>query len=411
MAVALLPAVHYFAVTGLETLLFACLFTTAVLCLLTDRERRRPLSPATGIACLGLALTRPEGVLVWLLAWGLSWGWSCDVRRQLVAAAWFVVPAGVFELWRLVYFGQLVPNSIVVKAGLPWAVTEVADRVEFLRYWHQYAPILVVGLVVAVGCLAGRVLTRAFRPIVVILVVMLAFDLATSSGDSYPEERYLFVTLPVLVAVSVAALARFGWPDRARRRSHAGPTDRLRRQVIAVVCVLAFVGVSLAVAHDGRERIAVSTGTQGLSPGLPRVAEMLRPDRLADHAGRYQFPLVAELDRTQPAGTVIAMDEIGTVAYYGHLRVLDLYGLGDEHIAHLPGGPGGRADPDYVFDQQPRDIILLSAGCLCAPGARRPRVRHGHPYGRLPPARAPLQQLRARCPALRAHAGHHDRVT
>jgi hypothetical protein len=53
------------------------------------------------------------------------------------------------------------------------------------------------------------------------------------------------------------------------------------------------------------------------------------------------------------------MDEVGIVSYYTKDRVLDIAGLADAHLANLPGAPGTRSDPNYVFGQEPRYIFIL----------------------------------------------------
>ncbi|MGH9206665.1 MAG: hypothetical protein ACRD1G_08930, partial [Acidimicrobiales bacterium] len=150
IVIALLPAVALYAVGGLETLLFAVLFNLTALWFLSDAEHRRPLSAGTSILGVALALTRPEGALVWATAWALSWGWSRDARHQVKSAAWFLVPGGLFEVWRVAYFHQLVPNSVVAKSGLALSTES------FVLYWHHYYPILIVGAVSVVACLFRR---------------------------------------------------------------------------------------------------------------------------------------------------------------------------------------------------------------------------------------------------------------
>ena len=354
VVIALLPAVAFYAVGDLETLPFTVLFNLTMLWFLSDAEHRRPLSAGTGILCVALALTRPEGALVWATAWALTWGWSRDARRQLKAAAWFLVPIGLFEVWRVAYFHQLLPNSVDDKIGLPLSTAN------FVPYWHHYYPALIVGFVCVVACLFSRRLPRALRPIAVVVVVTLAFEVAASSGDAYPYERYLFFVLPVLLAGSVAGLCRIGWPDARTGRSQETTNRRKVNELLSMSLVAVLLVATVLVALGSQEWQVAAGNDLNVRRGISQVGDLFRADTLAEHSGRYHFPLVALLNRTQPPGTTIAMDEIGVVSYYGNMHIIDLYGLADTYISHLGGVPGTRAAPDYVFSQHPRDIVLVT---------------------------------------------------
>ena len=79
--VALVPAVVYQAVGGLESLLFAVLFNCILLAALADRAVSRSMSVTTSILCFLLFLTRPEGLVVWILVWLASWTWTARHPR------------------------------------------------------------------------------------------------------------------------------------------------------------------------------------------------------------------------------------------------------------------------------------------------------------------------------------------
>jgi len=360
VVITLLPAVAFHALGGLETLLFAVLFNLTLLWFLSDAEHLQPLSVGTSTLCLALALTRPEGALVWATAWALTWGWSRDVRRQLKAAAWFLVPGGLFEVWRVAYFHRVLPNSVVAKTGLPLSTTTTMAKDSFDLFWDHYYPILIVGLACAVVCLFSRRQPRPFRPIAVVVIVTLAFEVVTSSGDPYPYERYLIVLLPVLLAGSVAGLCRIGWPDGRPGREYQATSRKKVSEYLSMSLVAVLLVGTVLVAFASQELVAVTGNDLNVRRGISRVGDIFRSDTLAEHSERYQFPLVALLNRTQPPGTTIAMDEVGAVSYYGHMHIIDLYGLADTHISHLGGAPGYRASPDYVFAQRPRDIVLLT---------------------------------------------------
>jgi hypothetical protein len=56
---------------------------------------------------------------------------------------------------------------------------------------------------------------------------------------------------------------------------------------------------------------------------------------------------------------VLAMDDAGIGPLVADRKTIDMLGLNDAHIAHLPGGYG-KIDVRYILDQRP-DLIVLVA--------------------------------------------------
>ena len=72
--------------------------------------------------------------------------------------------------------------------------------------------------------------------------------------------------------------------------------------------------------------------------------------------------LVAERLAELPDATLVAANNIGVIGYESRVRILDMMGLTDSHIARAPGKkvgiPGHEAhDGEYVLDRQPEIII------------------------------------------------------
>jgi arabinofuranosyltransferase len=108
------PGFHVYASSGLETPLLMCLFTCAGLA--TIRNRGADFYRAAGL--LGLAgITRPEGALyglLWYLStWSMRKGWPR--RREFILLGALFGPALVYEIFRLYYYGRMLPNTFVAK--------------------------------------------------------------------------------------------------------------------------------------------------------------------------------------------------------------------------------------------------------------------------------------------------------
>lgn len=364
---ALLPATAFSVVAGLETLLFAFLLECSVLWWHHDMQVKRNMGPGSHITCLLLALTRPEGALVWLILVAGSLRSIRRIRGQIRTLVWFLAPMTAFISFRLLYFGQLLPNSVVAKSGLSHRVAEQLDKSEGFRFWGEYWPLLLSALVVIVLVWAVRGFHPDLRAPTGLLLVLGAFELAVSSGDNYPYERYLFLTVPLLLTVTTAGVAQVASHTVGTGTRPTDPRSPGVRSLPALLSLGMIAGLLSLTGYTATlHENPLQAGDLGLHNfTLSHLDSLLRPDSLSRHFGStYHFTLAGWLERQTPSAT-IATNEVGIVSYYTGARVIDMWGLGNAHIAHLPGQPGNRADPNYLFEQSPTYVVLLVSGCLC----------------------------------------------
>ncbi len=63
-------------------------------------------------------------------------------------------------------------------------------------------------------------------------------------------------------------------------------------------------------------------------------------------------------DHLPPRQGLLALGEAGVIPYFTELPVLDLFGLADAHLAHVPGVQMHKFDLDYVLGRKPRYVLL-----------------------------------------------------
>jgi hypothetical protein len=361
---AVLPATAFAAVTGLETLLFAFLLGCALLLWLVDFQGHRTMSPRAHLCCLLLALTRPEGVLIWAVLVTLTMAYTRSIRRHLGQAMYFIAPAVILEIARLVYFGQALPNSIVAKSGYSRTISRQLIKGHTAAFWHQYWPILLAAALVAILSWIDWSWLPWLRPVTVLVLVLGFFEILASPGDGYPYQRYLYCGLPLLLILVAAGLAGLAWGPRRHRLI---PTRRGRQSTIRVLVSAGLAGVLLlsGLVASGRA-MPLSKDYFGVRSSTGNhLASLFAPDHLSKHIGStYHYSLAALLN-SSGRSPLVATNEVGIVSYYTHARIIDLYGLGNSHVSHLKGQPGDRPDPAYVFGLRPDYIVLLVGGCLC----------------------------------------------
>jgi hypothetical protein len=302
---------------GLETVMFAALALLATLFAWDARESDR--LPRTALALTALAMTRPEGVLCapWLLAVqrqrGRSWRF---VARE---AAAFALLFGAYFAGRWAWYGDLLPNTFYAKSG--------GDPMLFARGWEEVAHFFAsnggwVWLLALPALFAPRWRGAAFA--VAGVPVLRALFILWSGGAWMGRDRFLVPAVPFLF-ILLAMGARV-----AVRRAGTVAT--------AIVLLIALVGGWLRWPPE-RDRAL------GYGHGLR-----------AAHAR-----LGADVNAHTRTDAVLAMDDAGIGPLIADRTTVDMLGLNDRHIAHLPGRFADKYDVGYVLGRRPDLVVLIAA--------------------------------------------------
>lgn len=311
---------------GMETSLFALLVTAGVVLASSP-----PARPAAATALLVLAcLTRPEGHL--FLGAGLA---ALVVPRETrraglacaAAAAAALVP---YHLWRLAYYGSLLPNTFTAKVGS--TADQLWRGIGYLADFAAAGPGVLL-LLLAWPVAARRRELRIALPAGVTAAYLLYVLLV--GGDSMHGFRFLVPVLPL------ATLLFLEGADRARA-ALAGRGFVRAAAPLAAALALAFGGSQLWVG---------------------RAAFVDEARRQSDAVRRWEE--VGRWMRGQlPPATHVALGAVGALPYASGFRTTDLFGLTDPVIARTatPGMGTGlagheRANAARVLERRP-DLIL-----------------------------------------------------
>jgi len=313
-------AIH--AVSGMETALFAALFTwllAAAMDFVAAPDGRRVWLLA--VLSLLLGLTRPEGNLVaGVTLLTIFFSVEPEARRTLARAAVgaYVVPGAIYFIWRFAYYGHPFPLPFYIKVseqGGPKGVQDVAAYL--LQFGSRVLPFVVAGLVTS-----PRAWARPAWPAWAAVGAFLGFFLCPEHimGDN---DRYLFPSAAVLCAFTAPGTAALlTWALGAGYRGLA----------LAAV-VLAFAAT--AIVHDAHGPIRSARAyARGLEAAHVRLGKRLS---------------------TLPAGT-LAIADAGAVPYLSGWPTVDTFGLNDPHIATTRSH-----DPAYVLARRPDVIVLISS--------------------------------------------------
>jgi len=307
-----------------------------------------------GGVTLGLcALTRPEGLLVAAVLitmrlvadrFGPAADGATSPRgrrgphwlRLAAAVVPFLVVVAPYEIWRVSFYGYLFPNTFYAKTGTTTAL--VARGMVYTGYFVTEREVAVALAVVGALFALARWRRDALRLALVALLVVFEGYILWVGGDYFPSWRFFVPLLAPLMLVAVEG-ARFLVSHLPKRR--------------ATTLAAVGVGALLAVVYYNS------------------AIEQLQPDSYYMTLSKLHNSYVnlwgtAGLwlrDNTTP-DTTTAAKGAGAIAYYGNRYVIDVYGLNDLHIGHLPVGDMGagkagheKSDPAYVLARKPDYIF------------------------------------------------------
>ncbi len=310
------------ALSGTEIPLFTSLL---ILGLIFLREGR---NSAAVFAIFGLlGLVRPEGLLFYGMA-GISLLLRADRKRVLLEGfGLFAVLYAPYLIWKWSYFGSLLPNTFHAKTGPLGIMIDNGSH-------HVAAFIASYGYLLPLGLLLFRGRAREWNvalPASFVLAHWLSITLL--GGDWMPHYRLLLPTMPLAVIVAVEGLFA---GSRARQDKPAGS------KLGDPIPIVAFMLVILMMLPGGL--------------GYDRFRAERVTVRAFAHLGQ-------RLREILPPSTSLGLGSTGAIGYYTDMRIVDILGLTDAHIARngriVASQPGHmKTDGAHVLSLKP-DLLLL----------------------------------------------------
>ncbi len=330
------PAFAYWSVGALETAPYALLLLLA----LRASLRGKPGGAGAGSAVFaGLALwTRPEAPL---LAAGLAADRGVGAGRRWARAAlpFAAIVAAIFLpllLFRILYFGEWLPNTYYAKTGFGPLESARIGAIYLARFFCSVVPsfgeenfaLALAGCAAVASLVVYGISRPGLRGAAILAAALLAATLV-EGGDWMVLHRFLVPALPMLATLSAAAAGE--WTLGARRGRSLAAAG------LAALLLASFV-VAGVRARDGARGLRVNA--EGYREAHHAVARFLA-------------------ERARP-GDVVALMDVGIVGYESGLRVLDISGLTDREIARAPGGFLAKDyPPGAILDREPRFLVLV----------------------------------------------------
>lgn len=314
----------------------------------TKAERPNALAAGAGLVTAGLALTRPDGLLFLAVFPALLFmrmamdfsRWRDSIRHAAIFLATALLPFMGYLLFRVLYFGDVYPNTYHAKGGPTMndlvgllllsndCINKLYDLFHgmFASCTGSILFLLVLGLG---GILAHR--RRGFATIA--LIPLLACSLAIYlllPADWMGEYRF---ATPFLLLLPVTFFAFLG-----EALSFSSLRLKVQRPLFGLIAIIV-IGCSGRLYQE-------RSATFAEAPAAPfySVAQSygLRFNYYSDALGITNASLLAP--------------DLGGTLYFSRLRVYDLVGLCDRKIAPLMAANDTAGLADHVFALRPTFI-------------------------------------------------------
>ncbi len=339
------------SVGGMETAIFTFLLLSAIFAYLQEGEDER-LALLSGLLFALAALTRPEGVLVFAVTLLHRAFHQLLVERRLLSGPdllrifSFLGLYGPYFLWRYNYYGYLLPNTFYAKVTTEGVGAQMVRGFAHLRtFLGVHLGWLLIPLTL-VPFLKRKV---GFTWSYLVFLVSVYFSYIVYVGGDWSVGRFFVPILPalyLLVAMGVSE-AYMSLQTRFKERGWEG----YFRGFGALLALGGVVALFILSSLGGEDRLFI------------RRFQAREATRARVMMGRW-------LQEHLPPDTLIAVDAAGQIPYYSEMRTLDMFGVNDEHTAHMKvetmgqGTPGHeKFDFDYIMWRQP-DLIIVYGNFL-----------------------------------------------
>jgi hypothetical protein len=337
----------FWATAGLETPLEALLYVS-ILFTCSQGAFGRPGSwalPLLSVLLFGVTLLRFEGVIAAIGVAAVLAAHLMRTKRRVSAVALGATVLGAsaaYHVWRIAYFGQLLPNTFVAKATGGSTLARLGVGVSYCGGW--FAAIGGSVAVVVLALVFGHVrrisrdgLQRFLEdPVLSVASTLVAIKIVLivwGGGDWMAGWRMLLPITPIALFLVARGLLGLVDDERAWRPGGLAAVVLCAGVLVSGRGAGAFFPVHDTIPNEG-----------GSFKKLPRgnliMGQMLEK---AFGDGRED----------------VAIGEAGLVPFQAlHVRFMDLFGLVDRDMARQPGGMHRRVHVEHVVERHPGAVLF-----------------------------------------------------
>ena len=353
---ALSGAFSYWASSGMETSFFIFLILTGLFFYIRNDQSEK-INYYTPIFISLATLTRPEGILFFVIIYShkiffiiIRQRKSSSLlrkvfsRNNLLEVSFFILPVLIHLIFRLIYYGYLLPNTYYAKVNYDYSTFE--SGLEYLLLFAQ--DYLLYGIIFILPLFLLAVKELRFETSLFYLIIFLySLYVIIIGGDVLPLHRFWLIVLPLIYILWGMFLIQIN--IIYSKRSFLTGSKR-----IAILLI-----------------ITILIGYYNYNHSKDKISTMKDREIALVSKFRMYAEIINGLERIKKRRLTIAVSTIGSLSYFTNATVIDMLGLTDEYIAHNPEIiPEISNDPEnpwkekryntsYVISREP-DYILFS---------------------------------------------------
>ncbi|HSL45382.1 MAG TPA: hypothetical protein VK897_18255 [Anaerolineales bacterium] len=308
----------YWSIMGMETGVLTLLLLTGILYAFNYVKSRRYKDIFLTAGCLGLAFITRNDSLIFAVLIGLFIFWEVirdktgrGVYFKLTLAFMIYVAfvAGLL-LFQWFYYGELMPNTYVLKlTGLSLAA-RVSDGLRFiLPFLIQISFLLIPGTLITYHRFQKRKLL-----FLLLVFSSIAYEIYVG-GDPWNYWRIMSPTIPLLGLLFLSAVDH-GIQAQSKRQNSWTMLLSTRSYSLQM-CLVTLLGILVANAYF-----------------LPEILFLERPFQVS--ANQHNVNIALAVSEVTAMDASVGVFWAGSIPYFAERKGIDFLGKSDRYIAHLP---------------------------------------------------------------------------
>jgi arabinofuranosyltransferase len=323
------PYIASYAISGMENaLVYLLLIIFLYFNQLYLKSKKVKWIILTGFSLGLLSISRPEGfifIVLYFCSIALIKLFKEDCisnKNAFFALSTSLLIVLAFELWRWLYYGELIPNTIYAKNYFSLAI--IKDGFKYFLTFIIYVFGSFVLNFIFIGKFSFKKLNINKK---LLLIIVTMFFLANSAitlyagGDWMPGFRLMLITVPCFIVFTSIITS-----DSVSLIIH-------KKNFYIIICLAIFINI-----YIGRDKLRPVFSGFDFQKSKSTFAEYTEASR--------------KLNEISSSGNTVLTNDLGIISFFNpQLKFVDLYGLADKHIAKdIKGQHFFRSDPDYFLD-------------------------------------------------------------
>jgi len=266
-----------------------------------------------------ISLLRADGIVISLFLYGLALTLYNDRRKILIYSLISLVLPVLFLIFRLVYYGDILPNTAYLKV-INWNGRLVAGLLFIKGIISHYLFLLVLVVLYTIKSRRAEVVYLTLT-----IFIYLGYIICVG-GDNFYNNRFLLPFIPLLLIFGIRGVG----------------TMKISSYWLPLLIALLFLTLPMQTAYT--------------------VSRPTKPEGV--NIGNIEIGLI--IKKNTPVDCTVADYWAGSVFYFSERRGVDLLGKVDPIISRMPPASDGRLpghnkfDYDYSLTMKRPDLVVAN---------------------------------------------------